>query len=157
MKVDPGIALPGPFRAEALSVFQALLDENVSWLQSYAVACWASYGAESFAHQRTIAEFIGSCVRTVQRGTAAAKELGIMATKWISPGTRPQAAKHFFPRGGAIRRIIGWGLPRARALARQAQARIKRIWRNQAVERKRERERAEIDRAVAEFRAQAPP
>jgi hypothetical protein len=88
----------------------------MSWPRAYALACLASYGRKSWTFQRTLAKFTGFCVRTIQRAMRQAKLFGLMISKRIKRGETAPGGRGPLTCGAALRTIIGWGLPEARAL-----------------------------------------
>jgi len=155
--LNPGVALPGPFRREALAVAEHCVAQGMSWKRAYALACLASQGRISWMFQSTAAKFAGISVRTIQRAVRQAKKLGVLVSRRLRRGEQPHGARKPISCGGALRRFIGWGAPKLQALALRAKYAMRWIWREQAVEQRRERERAEVAAAVAEFRGLAPP
>lgn len=155
--MNPGLALPGPHRREAMAIFAYCKNAGVSWKRAYALACAASYGQICWTFQTTLAEFTGYCVRTIQRAMRQAKALGLLVSRRLRRGEQPIGARQPITCGGALRRFIGWGKPDRHAEPLRAKYALKEIWRREALERRAERERAGIAVAIADFRALAPP
>lgn len=150
--MNPGLALPGPYRREALAIAEHCVAQGMSWKRAYSLACMASLGRISWVFQSTIARFTGYSVRTIQRAVRQAKELGVLVSRWLNRGEQPVGSRNPITCGGALRRFIGWGAPKAQALALTAKYRMRWIWREEQREREAERERAEIAAAVTDFR-----
>lgn len=132
----------------------------MSWKRAYALACLASLSSENgicWAFQSKVAKFTGYSVRTIQRAVRQAKRLGVLVSRRLRRGEQPVGARKAITCGGALRRFIAWGKPKAAALALRARYALRDIWRREAAERRAERERDELRAAVADFRALAPP
>lgn len=149
-----GLALPGPFRREAMAILEHCKEAGMSWKRAYAVACLASVAENGLCwkFQSSVAKFTGYSVRTIQRGVRQAKALGVLVSRRLRRGERPPGARQPITCGGALRRFIAWGKPRAQAMALRARYALREVWRREALERRAERERAEIDAALTEFR-----
>lgn len=152
-----GLALPGPHRSEAERIQKHCVDAGMSWKRAYAVACMASIGEVCWMFQSTVAVFTGSSVRTIQRAMRQAKALGVLVSRRLRRGERPEGARQPITCGGALRRFTAWGVPAARAAARYAKHALRWIWRLDSIAKQKARERDEIDAAVAEFRSRPPP
>lgn len=150
-----GLALPGPHRREAELVQRFCVDGGMSWKRAYAVACMASMGQFCWSFALNIAKFAGVSRKTVQRAVLQAKKLGVLVSRRIRRGERPPGADYSYSCGGAYRRFVAWGLSTSRALARCARYAVRWIWRQQAEDARRARERAELDSALADLRG--PP
>jgi hypothetical protein len=151
--LNPGLALPGPYRREALAIAEHCQAQGMSWKRAYALACMASYGGDhNWTFQRTIANFTGYSVRLIQRAVCQAKRFGVLVSRRLRRGERPQGSDRPITCGGALRRFIGWGKPKSQALALRAKYALRWIWREQAVDQRRAREQDEIALAVREFR-----
>lgn len=120
--------------------------------RAYAVACAASLGQICWTFQSTIARFTGYAVRTIQRAIRQAKKLGVLVSRRLRRGERPPGARQPITCGGALRRFIAWGAPKAQAMALRAKYAIREVWRSEQRERRAEAERAEIAAALTEFR-----
>ena len=153
-----GLALPGPHRGEAERIQRYCVDQGMSWKRAYCVAAMASLSNSSgfsWAFQESVAKFCGVSRRTVQRAMRQAKKLGVMVSRRIRRGERPPGQAYAYDCGGALRRFVGWGRSVAQALARYARYALRWIWREDAIKRRAERERAELDLALADLRG--PP
>lgn len=150
-----GLALPGRNRPEAERIQRYLVEQGMSWKRAWAVACMASIGATTWIFQRSVAKFCGICVRTVQRAVRQAKSWGVLVSRRLRRGERPDGARSPITCGGAMRRFVAWGQPKARQLALWAKYRIRWFHRleaiaaaiarkNAATAAERERIRAEI-------------
>ena len=124
--------------------------------RAYAVACAASLGQVCWTFQSTIARFTGLSVRTVQRAIRQAKRIGVLISRRLRRGERPPGARQPITCGGALRRFIAWGKPKAQALALRAKYAVRELWRQEARERRADAERAELAAALAQFRAIDP-
>lgn len=147
-----GVALPGPFRSEALAILEHCKDAGMSWKRAYAVACFASMGEICWQFQRSVAHFTGYSVRTVQRAARQAKALGVLVSRRLRRGERPPGARQPITCGGALRRFVAWGKPKAQAMALRARYALREVWRREAIERQKCSEQAEIAAAMTEFR-----
>lgn len=159
-----GLALPGPFRSEAMAILEHCKAAGMSWLRAYAVACLASVAENGICwkFQSNVAKFmlgrdadpkkIHGRVRTIQRAVRQAKALGVLTSRRLRRGERPPGAREPITCGGALRRFIAWGKPKAQALALRAKYALREVWRREALERRKLSERAEIAAALTEFR-----
>lgn len=149
-----GLALPGPFRSEAMAILEHCKAAGMSWMRAYAVACLASVAEKGICwkFQSSVAKFTGYSVRTVQRAVRQAKALGVLVSRRLRRGERPPGARQPITCGGALRRFIAWGKPKAQALALRAKYALREVWRREALERRKLSERAEIAAALTEFR-----
>jgi hypothetical protein len=102
--------------------------------------------------QQSVSKFTGISRRTIQRAVRQAKSLGVLVSRRLRRGERPQGAHKPITCGGALRRFVAWGLPQSRAEARYAQYAVRWLWRLEAIARKKARERDEIAAAVTDFR-----
>lgn len=147
-----GVALPGPYRREALAVLEHCKDAGMSWKRAYVIACFASLGQICWQFQSSVAKFTGYSVRTVQRASRQAKTMGVLVSRRLRRGERPPGARQPITCGGALRRFIAWGKPKAQALALRARYALREVWRREAIDQKKQRERGEIAAALTEFR-----
>lgn len=147
-----GLALPGPFRREAMAILEHCKDAGMSWKRAYAIACFASIGQICWQFQSSVHKFTGYSVRTIQRAVRQAKELGVLVSRRLRRGERPPGAHKPITCGGALRRFIAWGKPKAQALALRAKYALRELWRRDALDRKKQHERSEIAAALTEFR-----
>ncbi len=147
-----GVALPGPYRREALAILEHCNEAGMSWKRSYVIACFASLGQVCWQFQSSVARFTGYCVRTVQRAAAQARRMGVLVSRRLRRGERPPGARQPITCGGALRRFIAWGKPKAQALALRAKYALRELWRRDAIDRNKQRERSEIAAALTEFR-----
>lgn len=147
-----GLALPGPFRSEAMAILEHCKAAGMSWMRAYAVACFASMGQICWQFQSSVAKFTGYSVRTIQRAARQAKALGVLVSRRLRRGERPPGARQPITCGGALRRFIAWGKPKAQAMALRAKYALREVWRRDAIERNKQRERGEIAAALTEFR-----
>jgi hypothetical protein len=158
-----GLAYPGPFRREADAVLDHCVQGGMSWLRAYAVACLASIGEQCWQFQSSVARFmlgkstdpkqIRGRVRTIQRAVRQAKAMGVLVSRRLRRGERPPGARQPITCGGAVRRFIAWGKPKAQAMALRAKYALREVWRREALDRRQLRERSEIAAALTEFRA----
>lgn len=155
--MNPGLALPGPFRSEAFAIHAHCLAQGMSPKRAYAIACAASIGRVCWTFQSSLAKFTSYSVRTIQRAMRQARRLGVLISRRLRRGEQPPGARKPISCGGALRRFIGWGSPKSQALALRAKYAVREVWRREAMERRAERERGELAAAVADFRALAPP
>lgn len=135
----------------------------MSWLRAYAVACLASIGEQCWQFQSSVARFmlgkstdpkqIRGRVRTIQRAVRQAKAMGVLVSRRLRRGERPPGARQPITCGGAVRRFIAWGKPKAQAMALRAKYALREVWRREALDRRQLRERSEIAAALTEFRA----
>jgi hypothetical protein len=146
------VALPGPYRSEALAILEHCKDAGMSWKRAYAVACFASMGQVCWQFQSSVARFTGYCVRTIQRAARQAKAMGVLVSRRLRRGERPPGARQPITCGGALRRFVAWGKPKAQALALRARYALREVWRREAIERRQLAERSEIAAALTEFR-----
>lgn len=148
--------VPGVHRREALFVFRFALQEQMSWKRAHCLAVAASFGAQSWVFQGTVAKWVKCSVRTVQRAMNEAKTLGILWSRRSRQGEVPPNARGSLKCGCAIRTFTAWGLRSIRRIgavcARYAQSDAFR--RMRAAE--NAREKPDIAAAVAEFRALRP-
>lgn len=157
-----GVALPGPYRKEALAILEHCKAAGMSWMRAYAVACLASMGQICWQFQSSVARFmlgrgadpkqVRGRVRTIQRAARQAKTMGVLVSRRLRRGERPPGARQPITCGGALRRFIAWGKPREHALALRARYAVREVWRREAIERHRQHERSEIAAALTEFR-----
>jgi hypothetical protein len=124
----------------------------MSCKRAYAVACFASLGQICWQFQSSVARFTGYSVRTVQRAARQAKQMGVLVSRRLRRGERPPGARQPITCGGALRRFIAWGKPKAQRLALCAQYALREVWRREALERRQHAERSEIAAALTEFR-----
>lgn len=92
-------------------------------------------------------------VRTIQRAVRQAKAMGVLVSRRLRRGERPPGARQPITCGGAVRRFIAWGKPKAQAMALRAKYALREVWRREALDRRQLRERSEIAAALTEFRA----
>ena len=120
--VKLGVALPGPYRSEALAILEHCKAAGMSWKRAYAVACFASEGRKGMCwkFQSTVARFTGYNMRTIQRAVRQAKGMGVLVSRRLRRGERPPGARQPITCGGALRRFIAWGKPKAQRLALRA-------------------------------------
>jgi Helix-turn-helix domain len=152
--VKLGVALPGPFRSEALAILEHCKDAGMSWQRAYAIACLASMaeGGICWTFQSTVARFTGYSVRTIQRAVRQAKSMGVLVSRRLRRGERPPRARQPITCGGALRRFIAWAKPKAQRLALCAKYALRELWRREALERRKLAETASIREALREFR-----
>jgi hypothetical protein len=162
--VNLGVALPGPYRSEALAILEHCKQAGMSWLRAYAVACLASQaeGGICWKFQSNVARFmlgrdaapaqVRGRMRTIQRAVRQAKQMGVLVSRRLRRGERPPGARQPITCGGALRRFIAWGKPKAQRLALCAKYAIREVWRREALERRQHAERSEIAAALTEFR-----
>jgi hypothetical protein len=155
--MHPGLALPGRYRQEAEWIKRFCLDRGMSWKRAYVLACAASLGRTCWAFQATLADFTGYSVSTVFRAFRQAKKLGLIVSRRLRVNEQPEGSDRPISCGGAFRRFVSWGMTPRRMVRLCLQYAARWIYREQAVEARAERERAELARAVADFRALAPP
>jgi len=150
--VKLGVALPGPFRSEALAILEHCKEAGMSWKRAYVVACFASLGQICWQFQSSVARFTGYSVRTVQRAARQAKQMGVLVSRRLRRGERPPGARQPITCGGALRRFVAWGKPKAQAMALRAKYALRDLWRREAVERRKLAESAALRDALHEFR-----
>jgi len=129
----------------------------MSWKRAYILACAASQGKICWVFQSTLAEFTGYSLRTVQRAFRQAKKLGVIVSRRLRRGEQPEGARGPITCGGALRRFVSWGLTARRMVGLCLKYAQRWQYREQAMEARAARERAELGAAVADFRALAPP
>jgi hypothetical protein len=134
---------------QAEAVHRWALAHGMSRPRAWLLACGASYGRKFFTFQKTLAEFTGFKIRTVQRAMRQAKDLGILVSKRIRRGERPEGGRGPLTCGGAMRTIIGWGLKDAPATVLRLRSALREQYRRAALE-------EALRAAVAEFRSLAP-
>lgn len=149
-----GFAYPGRFREEADRVFRFCEEHGFSAKRAYALACFASFGEQTWTFQSTLSTYTGFCVRTIQRAVRQAKKFGVLITKRIPRGARPQGAEKHLDCGAAWKRFVSWGLPMGQAMARCWRYSQGWLTHEANLAAWRERQRAEAREAVAEFRQQ---
>lgn len=147
-----GVALPGPYRREALAILEHCKEAGMSWKRAYVIACFASLGQVCWQFQSSVAKFTGYSVRTVQRAARQARGMGVLVSRRLRRGERPPGARQPITCGGALRRFIAWGKPKAQAMALRAKYALRELWRRDAIDRNQQRERSEIAAALTEFR-----
>ena len=159
-----GVALPGPYRREAMAILEHCKEAGMSWLRAYAVACLASEAENGICwkFQSNVARFmlgrdadpkrIRGRMRTIQRAVRQARAMGVLTSRRLRRGERPPGARQPITCGGALRRFVAWGKPKAQALALRAKYALRELWRRDAIERNQQRERGEIAAALTEFR-----
>jgi hypothetical protein len=137
---------------------------GMSWLRAYAIACLASVAENGICwqFQSKVARFmlgrgateaqVRGRIRTIQRAVRQAKEMGVLVSRRLRRGERPPGARQPITCGGAYRRFIAWGKPKAQAMALRAKYALREVWRREAIERNQQRERSEIAAALTEFR-----
>lgn len=146
-----GFAYPGRFREEADRVYRFCEAHSFPHARAYALACLASLGEQTWTFQRTIANFTGFCVRTIQRSVRQAKTFGVLITKRIPRGARPRGAEKRLDCGAAWKRFVSWGLPQGQAMARCWRYAQGWLTHQTNLAAWRERQRAEAREACAEF------
>jgi hypothetical protein len=133
----------------------------MSWLRAYAVACLASMGQVSWQFQSSVAKFmlrgadpkqIRGRMRTIQRAVRQAKQMGVLVSRRLRRGERPPGARQPITCGGALRRFVAWGKPKAQAMALRARYALRDLWHREAVERRKLAESAALRDALHEFR-----
>jgi hypothetical protein len=153
--VKLGVALPGPFRSEALRILEHCKAAGMSWKRAYAIACLASEAENGICwkFQSKVARFTGYSIRTIQRAVRQAKGMGVLVSRRLRRGERPPGARQPITCGGALRRFIAWGKPQAQRLALCARYALRDLWYREALERRKLAETAELRDAVRDFRA----
>jgi hypothetical protein len=150
--VKLGVALPGPFRSEALAILEHCKEAGMSWKRAYAIACFASLGQICWQFQSSVARFTGYSVRTIQRAARQAKGMGVLVSRRLRRGERPPGARQPITCGGALRRFVAWGKPKAQAMALRARYALRDLWHREAVERRKLADSAALRDALHEFR-----
>jgi hypothetical protein len=152
----PATFPPGTFERnwfEAGRVYKWAREMGMTHARARILSCGAAYGRKFYTFERTLAAFTGFCRRTVQRAMREARDLGLVTSKWIKRGSTPAGAKTRFNNGGALKTIVGWGLPDNAAHATRCTRAVNESFRRAQLELRAERDRAEARAAVAEFRA----
>jgi hypothetical protein len=155
--MNPGLSLPGRHRQEAEWIMRFALQRGMSWKRARVLACAASYGRICWAFMKTLVRFTGYCLSTVYRAFRQAKKIGIIIARRLRINEQPEGSDKPISCGGAYRTFISWGMTPRRMVRLCLSYAARWIWREQAIEAQRERERAELALAVADFRALAPP
>ena len=78
--------------------------------------------------------------------------MGVLTSRRLRRGERPPGARQPITCGGALRRFVAWGKPKAQAMALRAKYALRELWRRDAIDRNKQRERSEIAAALTEFR-----
>jgi len=95
----------GPLTREADDAFRRARVHGMSLARACVVGQIASF-KDGWMPRHRIAELVGVCVRTVQRGITQARELGMMRTARSKPRERPPGAQGPFWCGFSHRWII---------------------------------------------------
>jgi len=99
---------PGPHVAEARAAFARALENGMSSKRAHGLGVIASF-KEGWIPRRSIARWIGGCVRTVGRMIHQAKEIGLLSTARAKKHEIPPGRSEPFTCGWSHRWIIGWG------------------------------------------------
>jgi hypothetical protein len=155
----------GPDRTEALAAYGRAIDAGFSELRARIFGSIASW-PDCWTLQSTLARFHKCSVRTIQRASHSAREIGFLRCAWSKPGEKPPGADAPVPFKWCHRWIPGRGLAgpalqsainKARAAWVITKASIRRTY-NAPVSRpvaKRQFTAAELDDALAAPERQA--
>lgn len=99
---------PGPHVAEARAAFARALENGMSSKRAHGLGVIASF-KEGWIPRRSIARWIGGCVRTVGRMIHQAKGIGLLGTARAKKHEIPPGRTEPFTCGWSHRWIIGWG------------------------------------------------
>jgi hypothetical protein len=145
--------LPGKsdHRRQAEAVHRWARERGMTKPRAWIMACFAAYGRKCFTWQKTIAEFTGFCIRTVQRAARQAKDLGLLTATRFKRGATPEGASGPLTCGGTERVIVGWGLSDSSANVLRLKQAIREGYAEQVRAARRTAEANEARAAVAEF------
>lgn len=117
---------PGPFASEARAAYQRSRELGMSAGRALVLGCIGSF-KQCWQFRRSLAEYTGLSVRTVQRAITQGKSLGLCGAQRAKPNEVPPGRSLPLPCGWSHRWIVGWGLAMDAAKAAVERARLRRV------------------------------